>query len=401
MLISDDIIKTLGLSEKTIALLEEPDRVLKFKLRSNSRQSISGLETIDCFLVYDNTARGPPCKGGIRMSKDVSLEETSQLAELMTYKNALVDLPFGGGKAGIVADMFLPREAKAVLMRGFTHEIREELLSGAYVPAPDMGTSPSEMADIFAETHIRSSVTGKPVGIGGVPGRAEATGYGVTVNTKHAAQELLNSDISDLKIAVQGFGNVGAGTCKFLHEEGADIVSVMEYDGGTFNKDGLDINELQKYFNENKKVIGFKGGKDLKEEDFWGLDVNILIPAAIKDAINKDNAKEIQADLVVEAANGPTTKEADNILQERSIPLLPDILSNAGGVVASYVEWTGGKSGSQTKIEETYKTIRDTLLEAHDHVLDVRSEEEIPLRQAAMVAATINVVETMEDRGWI
>ena len=168
MMLDDDIVRLVGMSEKALVLLREPDRVIHFRLR---RHLLPGQKVIHAYLVYHNAARGPPCKGGIRMSSDVTLEETTQLAEIMTYKNALMDLPFGGGKAGIVADSRLPPDAKEIIIHGFAHEIRYELTSGNYVPAPDLGTGPREMAVIFGETHIRESVTGKPVGIGGLPGR--------------------------------------------------------------------------------------------------------------------------------------------------------------------------------------------------------------------------------------
>lgn len=396
MLLNDGVIRSVGLSEKALDILSEPDRIIQFKLRRH----VPGHEIVDCYLVYHNTARGPPCKGGIRMSSDVTLDETIQLAEIMTYKNALMNLPFGGGKAGIVADSILSREKKATLMQGFTHEIREELYSGAYVPAPDLGTGPSEMAEIFGETHVRATVTGKPVGVGGLPGREEATGYGVMINTKHAAQEILDAEPSNLTVAVQGFGNVGYWTCKFLSEEGAKIAAVTDYQGGTLQEDGINVGELNKYRIKNDTVKGY-AGNDLSNQDLLRLDVDVLIPAAVGGVITREAAKNVQADLVVEGANAPVTKDGDKALDAKNVPVIPDILANAGGVVASYVEWRGGKSGSKTKKEETYATIEDNLLEAFDQVLDIESQKEVPLRQAAMIVATTNLADTMEGRGWI
>ncbi|MBS3814963.1 MAG: Glu/Leu/Phe/Val dehydrogenase [Hadesarchaea archaeon] len=386
----------MDLSEKARSILSDPDRIIQFKLRRH----VPGHDVIDCFLVYHNTARGPPCKGGIRISKDVSLEETIQLAEIMTYKNALMDLPFGGGKAGIIADSKLPRKDKSVLMQGFTHEIREELYSGAYVPAPDLGTDSLEMADIFDETHVRATVTGKPIGIGGLPGREEATGYGVNINTKRAAREFLDSEVSDLTIAVQGFGNVGYWACKFLSEEGGKIVGVSDIGGGTMNEDGIDIDELDGYKKENGSVNGYDGSS-ISNSELLRMDVDVLIPAAVGGVITKEVAEDLQADLVVEGANAPVTEDGDAVLNERNIISVPDFLANAGGVVASYVEWRGGKSGSKTKKIETYASIEDNLLDAFNRTLAVKSQDELPLRQAAMIVATNNLVNTMEARGWI
>lgn len=396
MLLSNKVVNHLDLSEKARSILSDPDRIIQFKLRRH----VPGHDVIDCFLVYHNTARGPPCKGGIRISKDVSLEETIQLAEIMTYKNALMDLPFGGGKAGIIADSKLPRKDKSVLMQGFTHEIREELYSGAYVPAPDLGTDSLEMADIFDETHVRATVTGKPIGIGGLPGREEATGYGVNINTKRAAREFLDSEVSDLTIAVQGFGNVGYWACKFLSEEGGKIVGVSDIGGGTMNEDGIDIDELDGYKKENGSVNGYDGSS-ISNSELLRMDVDVLIPAAVGGVITKEVAEDLQADLVVEGANAPVTEDGDAVLNERNIISVPDFLANAGGVVASYVEWRGGKSGSKTKKIETYASIEDNLLDAFNRTLAVKSQDELPLRQAAMIVATNNLVNTMEARGWI
>ena len=206
MLLDTEIVKLVGMGEKAFNLLNEPDRIIKCRIR---RHVPKGQNFVQVYLVYHSAARGPPCKGGIRMSNDVTVDEVAQLAEIMTYKNALMDLPFGGAKSGIVADSNLSPEAKQAIMEGYAHELRNELLSGNYVPAPDMGTGPREMAVIFGETHIRESVTGKPIGIGGLPGRKEATGYGVSAVSERAVQEFLKKDMSDVTVAVQGYGNVG------------------------------------------------------------------------------------------------------------------------------------------------------------------------------------------------
>ncbi len=397
MILDEEIMRLVGMSEKARMLLSEPDRLIHFRLR---RHLPPGHKIIHAYVVYHNAARGPPCKGGIRMSRDVTLEETIQLAEIMTYKNALMDLPFGGGKAGIMADSGLPPDAKETIMHGFAHEIRYELISGNYVPAPDLGTSPREMAVIFGETHIRESVTGKPVGIGGLPGREEATGYGVSVVAERAAHEFLGKELSDATIAVQGFGNVGSWACTFLAEKGAKIVAVTDGGGGTANREGIDVEELKKYNKERGSVDGY-GGKRPSNQELFGLDVDLLIPAAVGGVITKENAGAVKAKLIVEGANAPVTREADEILAQKGVILVPDILANAGGVVASYDEWRKGKSGSKTKREETHATIRETLLEVFREVLDYSSEKKISLRKAALALAATRLLDTMEGRGWI
>ena len=334
------------------------------------------------------------------MSSDVTLEETIQLAETMTYKSALMNLPFGGGKAAIVADSQLPPEAKEVLVRGFAHEIRYELVSGNYVPAPDLGTSPREMAVIFGETHIRESVTGKPVGIGGLPGREEATGYGVAVVAERAARKFLGREISDVTVGVQGFGNVGSWACTFLAERGAKILAVTDRGGGTMRREGIDMEELKKYEKEHGSVDGYSG-KRLSNQELLGLDVDLLIPAAIGGVITKENAGNIKAKLIIEGANAPATREADEILAQKGVTLVPDILANAGGVVASYDEWRKGKSGTRTKREETYATIKETLLDVFEEVLKYSSKEKISLRKASLALAATRLLDTMEGRGWV
>lgn len=334
------------------------------------------------------------------MSKDVNLDEVAQLAEIMTYKNALMDLPFGGAKSGIVADSNLPSKDKQLIMEGYAHELLNELRSGAYVPAPDIGTGPREMATIFGETHIRESVTGKPVGIGGLPGRKEATGFGVSAVSERSIQEFLKKDISDVNVAIQGFGNVGSWAFNFLSELGAKIVGVSDVRGGTFQKEGIDPQELRDYFQKNGTVAGFCGS-NINNQRLLELDVDLLIPAAVGGVITKDNAPNIKADLIVEGANAPLTKEADEILCKKGTIVVPDFLANAGGVVASYDEWRKGKSGSRTKKEETFATIKETLFSAFDETLSFSTKKKITFRKAALALAVSRVLETMEGRGWI
>ncbi|MEM3420760.1 MAG: Glu/Leu/Phe/Val dehydrogenase [Candidatus Hadarchaeum sp.] len=397
MLLDEEIVKLVGMPERAYKLLSEPDRIIRCRIRRH----IPGVNSfIYVYLVYHSAARGPPGKGGVRMSSDVTLEEVAQLAEIMTYKNALMDLPFGGAKSGIVADSNLPPDVKHLIMTAYAHELKNELLSGHYVPAPDIGTGPSEMAAIFGETHLRESVTGKPIGIGGLPGRREATGYGVSVISERSVQEFLEKDISDATVAVQGFGNVGSWTCEFLSKMGAKIVAVSDVRGGSFCKDGINIEELKNYFQKAGTVCGF-GGSQITNQELLELDVDLLIPAAVGGVIHAGNAAKIRADLIVEGANAPVTKEADEVLLKNKKIVVPDFLANAGGVVASYIEWREGKSGAKTKKEETYAVIKETLMEAFEETLQFSVSKDISLRKSALALAASRIVDTMYARGWL
>jgi glutamate dehydrogenase/leucine dehydrogenase len=397
MLLDDEIARLVGISDRALAILNETDRIIDLRLHAHLPSK--GPVSVPAYVVYHNAVRGPPCKGGIRISSGVTLEETTQLAEIMTYKTALMDLPFGGGKSSIVADRRLPPQEKAILVREFTHKIRNELTSGAYVPAPDLGTSPREMAVIFGETHRRECVTGKPIGIGGLPGRKEATGRGVAAVAKYAAKEILNSEVSELSVAVQGFGNVGFWTCAFLSEQGAKIVAVTDSKGGAMSKKGIDVEKLKKHNLKRGTVDGY--GKRITNEKLFKLDVDILIPAAIGGVITGKNAGGIKARLIVEGANCPITREGYRVLERRKIPSVPDVLANAGGVVASYDEWRMAKSGSKTTKEETYATLEKILLEAFRETINYSVENGVSLRKAALALAAGRLVGTMEDRGWI
>ena len=272
-----------------------------------------------------------PAKGGLRIWPSVTLEHTRTLAELMTWKTALVGIPFGGGKSGIALDpRQFPRANKSALIREFVHIIREELYAGSYVPAPDLGSNPSDMAVIYGETHMPESVTGKPPRVGGLPGRREATGYGVAYVTALASDTILKRGVDGLRVGVQGFGNVGEWTCRFLDQRGAKIVGVSDSEGGVHRSDGLPIEELAAYTTRNGSVAGFAGGDRITNEELLAADVDVLIPAAIEDAITEHNASRVSAKLVVEAANGPTTPGGDRIWSSAAYPSCPTFSPTAG-----------------------------------------------------------------------
>ena len=393
------ISKILSLSSIEEKLLEKDERLTMIDLRTKLDEKTVILA--DAYLVYHNTARGP-AKGGIRLARNVTLDETRDLAERMTWKTALTRIPFGGGKSSISIDpRTLSAFTKKLVIRRFVHEIRLELTSGSYIPAPDLGSGPPEMAAIYGEFHMPECVTGKPPRVGGLPGREEATGYGVSIAAAYALEKLRGKDVKGSRIAIQGFGNVGSWTCSFLDARGSKIVAVADADGGVFNPDGLSIKDLREHANENGTVRDFAGGKTLTNEELLALDVDVLIPAAVQNVINRETAPRVRAKIMVEGANGPTTAEGDTILKERGSIVVPDILANSGGVIASYVEWRSGKSGSITPRQEVYDTLRDTIQETFERVVERAGTLNLSYRDAAMVLAVDEVAKAMHDRGWV
>src|SRR3989339_168004 len=376
--------------------LEGKENAKKLLLKSEEKKIINlniwidnkTLVVADAYVVYHNTARGP-AKGGIRIDKNVTLEETTDLAERMT------------GKTGICLDSLkLDSYMKKEIMKELVHIIRGDLSSGYYIPAPDMGTGPREMAAIYGELHISECVTGKPIGIGGLPGRKEATGRGVAFSASYASKKLLKCDVKGLKVAIQGFGNVGSWTAYFLQEMGAKIVAVSDVNGGLFNANGLDIKKLMEYTNKNRFVKGFEGDS-ITNEELLGVDAEILIPAACENVITNKTAQKVKAKLVVEGANGPTTKEGDEVLNNKGVEVIPDFLANSGGVIASYIEWKSAKSGSLTSAEEVFEFIDRTIEKSFEKLLALSKSRDLTSKEAGLVLAVQEVIHAMENRGWI
>jgi len=403
----DQVKSVIDVPEPAQRLLSKSEKETRFSL--NLLLHPHGLVEADAYVVYHNTARGP-AKGGLRIWPTVTLEHTRDLAELMTWKTALVGVPFGGGKSGICLDpaRFVGAN-KAAIIKEYVHMISGELLSGAYVPAPDLGSTPSDMAVIYGETHRPESVTGKPPRVGGLPGRREATGYGVSHVAALSSEAFLGKPISEMRVAVQGFGNVGEWTCRFLSEQGAKIVAAADITGGVYRKAGLHLDGVCKHVAETGGIAGCEGDQ-ITNAELLALDVDILIPAAVEGVIAEENAGAVRARLVVEAANAPVTRGGEAILSARGIPVVPDILANSGGVVASYVEWRQAKSGAMTRAEETYETVAEQLEAAFHRVRQIAEERKVDanrggapprLRVAAQAVAVEELIATMRDRGWI
>ena len=380
-------------------LLSKPEKEIHFSL--NLKCAPETILEADCYVVYHNTARGP-AKGGLRFSKGVTLEETRALAQLMTCKTALVGIPFGGGKSAIAMDPHeLTRFQKTAVIKEFVHMIRHELEHSEYIPAPDLGSNPADMAVIFGETHLPESVTGKPPRIGGLPGRLEATGRGVSKAALLTLDAVLDRQPAATTAAVQGFGNVGSHAALFLHEAGVRVVAVSDASGGTIREDGLDVPALIRHVAQEGCARGFPSGDGLTNEELLALPVDLLLPCAKEDVLDAANAAQVKAAAVVEGANHPTTPEADGILEDRHIPVIPDFLANAGGVIASYVEWHKGKSGALSRREETFELIDNRITGSFLSMLETSKHCGCSFRVACMAAAVEELINAMRDRDWI
>ena len=362
------------------------------------------IEVFTGYRVQYNITLGP-AKGGIRYHPDVSLDEVTALAAWMTWKCAIAHIPFGGGKGGIVCDPTrMSRRELEALTRRYVAEIVDAIGPEKDVPAPDVNTNDQVMAWVMDtySMHVGHTatavVTGKPVEMGGSLGRREATGRGVMIVTREAAKHC-GLEISKATVAIQGFGNVGSVSADLISKLGARIVAVTDWKGGVYNKAGLDVAALLEYGSKNKTVDGFPGGEAFSNDELWGLDVDILVPAALENQITIDNAPEIKARIVIEGANGPTTPEAHRQMHERGIFVVPDILANAGGVTVSYFEWVQDRYGYFWELDDVNSRLEKKMCEAFDDVLQTSLRHNVDLRTAAYVVAVARVGTVTKMRG--
>jgi glutamate dehydrogenase (NAD(P)+) len=344
-------------------------------------------------------------KGGIRYHPEVNLDEVNALAQLMTWKTAVINVPYGGAKGGIGCD---PRELSITeierLTRVFTQKIHDLIGTHTDVPAPDMGTGPQTMAwilDEYSKFHGYSPavVTGKPIDLGGSLGRDAATGRGVLF----AAEALLNDHgktISGQRFVIQGFGNVGSWAAQLIHEQGGKVVAISDITGAIKNANGLDIPSLLEHTKEHKGVRGFHGGDEIEPDSILIEDCDILIPAALGGVINKDNANEIKAKFIVEAANHPTDPEADEILSKKGVVILPDIYANSGGVTVSYFEWVQNIQGFMWEEEKVNNTLKTYMNRGFKDVKDMCKTHNCDLRMGAFTLGVNRVARATILRGW-
>jgi glutamate dehydrogenase (NAD(P)+) len=362
------------------------------------------IEVFTGYRVQYNITLGP-AKGGIRYHPDVSLDEVTALAAWMTWKCAVAHIPFGGGKGGIVCDPArMSRRELEALTRRYVAEIIDAIGPEKDVPAPDVNTNDQVMAWVMDtySMHVGHTatavVTGKPVEMGGSLGRREATGRGVMIVTREAAKHL-GFDIKGATIAVQGFGNVGSVSADLLARLGARIVAVTDWKGGVHNPAGLDVAALLEWTREHKTVHGFPGADALEGDDIWGLDVDVLIPAALENQITMDNAPRIKARVVTEGANGPTTPDAHRHLHDRGVFVIPDILANSGGVTVSYFEWVQDRYGYFWEEQEVNERLEKKMCEAFADVLEKSLTYKVDLRTAAYIVAISRVGTVTKMRG--
>jgi glutamate dehydrogenase (NAD(P)+) len=346
-----------------------------------------------------------PTKGGIRYSPAVSLNEIRALAMLMTWKCAVVGLPFGGAKGGVICNpKELSLEELEHLTRRYATEITIMLGPESDIPAPDMGTTPQVMAWIM-DTYsmhrgysVPAVVTGKPISIGGSAGRIEATGRGVMIVAREAARHL-GMSLQGARVAIQGFGNVGSIAAVALHGQGCRIIAVSDTRGGVRNDKGIDPQDLLRHKEQTGSVVGYRGCEPVSSEDLLELPCEILVPSALEGQITKDNASRIKARMIVEGANGPTTTEADEILRENKIFVVPDILANAGGVTVSYFEWVQDLQSFFWSEEEINERLERIMTRSFRDVLAVSQEKKVDMRTGALVRGVGRVADALLTRG--
>ena len=393
----------LGLAPGVRLMFCEPWRELRVSLPV--RMDDGRIEVFIGYRVQHNAVRGP-YKGGLRYHPHADEDEVRALASLMTWKTALLDIPFGGAKGGIELDPHdLSENELNRVTRRYTRNIHHLLGTYRDIPAPDMGTNAQTMAwimDEYGQIHGYNPaiVTGKPVEVGGSAGREAATGRGAVYVLQEAMRDL-GIDARSARVVVQGFGNVGSWFCRIAHQEGMPIVAVADHTGATYASQGLDIPALVEHVRLHRTVKGFTGGESLNRDDIFSIESDILVPAAIENVITEENAPSISTKLVLEAANHPVTPEADRILSERGIPLLPDILVNGGGVTVSYFEWTQNLqqfSWPETRVNDELKR---RIVSAYEAVTAKARETGQTFRQAAFEIGVERVATAARLRGFV
>jgi glutamate dehydrogenase/leucine dehydrogenase len=400
----DDAAVHLDVGGDVVERLKHPERVLETNLAVEMDDGT--IERFKAFRSQFNGDRGP-YKGGIRYHPGVTRDEVKALSGWMVYKCAVVDIPYGGGKGGIVIDPDAYSEGELErITRSFAKELRPLIGEDRDVPAPDVNTGQREMNwikdtyETLENTTAPGVVTGKALDSGGSEGRVEATGRS-TVITAREAFEYLDRDIEGATVAVQGYGNAGSVAAKLVEDLGANVVAVSDSSGAVYREDGFDTRAVKSFKNETGSVSGYdEADEELSNEDLLTLDVDLLVPAALENAIDGDLAKDVQADMVVEAANGPLTPEADDVLTERGVPVFPDILANAGGVTVSYFEWVQNRQRFYWSEERVNEELENVIVSSFDDLVDAYETHDLPnFRTAAYVVAIQRVADAFEEGG--
>lgn len=392
----------LGYSESTLGPLRAPKRsiIVSIPIEMDDGR----VEVFTGYRVQYDTIRGP-AKGGIRYHLDVTLDEVKALAAWMSVKCAVVDIPFGGAKGGVAVDpaRLSIRELER-LTRRYTAEIFDIIGPDKDIPAPDLGTDPQIMAWVMDTISMKrgyvepGTVTGKPVPLGGSRGREEATARGLLYTVRQAFR-VRGMGLEGARVAVQGYGNVGWHAARLLHEAGARVIAVSDVRGGILNTDGLDPTAVQRHLESHGSVTGFPGAASMTNAALLTLECDLLVPAAIEQQITAENAGRIRARVIAEGANGPTTPEADAILRDRGIFIIPDILCNAGGVVVSYFEWVQDRYGYFWKEQEVRERLEEKMSQAFHDVLTVADRHQVDTRTAAYALGVDRIAEARRLRG--
>jgi glutamate dehydrogenase (NAD(P)+) len=398
----DEAAARLGLDEGMQKVLRSPSReiIVHIPIALDDGR----LEVFTGYRVQHSIARGP-AKGGIRYAPDVSLDEVRALAAWMTWKCAVTNLPFGGGKGGVICDPSLmsPSEIERITRR-YTAELFDFIGPEKDVPAPDMNTNEQTMAWIMDtySMHARHTqtavVTGKPINLGGSRGRSEATGRGCMIVTEQALRKL-GLERSSTRVVIQGFGNVGGMAAKLMARAGFKVVCIIEYDGAVYNAAGLDISALMKHRNETGSITGFSEGEEIDKTEAMFLETDVLLPAAKENVITSENAHRLRTKILCEGANGPTTHVADSILSEKGIFVIPDILANAGGVTVSYFEWVQDRQGYFWNEQMVNDRLEEIMINSFQDVVAYAEKHGVNNRTAAYMLALDRVAYAIKLRG--
>ena len=395
--------RMLGLEEDDYVTLKYPERELKVSIPV--KMDDGSLKVFEGYRVQHSSLRGP-CKGGIRYHQDANMDEVKALAAWMSFKCAVADIPYGGGKGGIKVDpSTLSKGELERLTRRFTAMILPLIGPTKDIPAPDVNTNAEIMGwmmdtySVFQGYSVPGVVTGKPIEIGGSLGRGEATGRGVMIVTNELLKRL-GRPIEGTRVAVIGMGNVGGTAARLMHEAGYKIVAVGDISGGYIDENGIDMEDLYKFVSKSNLVKDYKGGgRFVTTQDVIACDCDILVPAALENQITADNAASIKADLIVEGANGPTTVEADAILEKAGKIVVPDILANSGGVVVSYFEWTQNIQSVTWDEEDVNKALEKKMIKAFAEVWGQAQENKTTMRMGAYMTAINRIVKARKFRG--
>jgi len=399
----DSAASYLNLSDGIRELLKRPWRELKVSLPV--KMDSGDIRVFSGYRIQHNASRGP-YKGGIRYHPDADMDEVGALASLMTWKTALVDIPFGGAKGGIQCN---PSELTTSelnrLTRRYTNSVGHLIGVNRDIPAPDLGTNSQTMAwimDAYGQIngHTPGIVTGKPVSLGGSVGRDSATGRGAVYIMDQTAQNL-EINIKNATVVIQGAGQVGMWTAQLAFENGYRVIAISDVNGGIYSSNGLNISDLKEHMATNNSVIGFPGGKTVTNKEILELSCDFLVPAAIDRVINESNVDRIKARVIIEAANHPITPGADSLLLAKGVTIIPDILANAGGVIVSYFEWTQNLYQHQWSEERVAQELNQIIMGAYKSVFKLSKDENLSYRQAAYIIGINRVVEASELRGFL